>query len=65
MRLITYFLLKKSNRENAIKHPVHIRCTLNGQRFELSTGIFIDAESWDKNAQRLNPKDENSSLNYS
>ncbi|WP_430810887.1 MULTISPECIES: site-specific integrase [unclassified Carboxylicivirga] len=51
MRITTNFLLKTSKQKKDGSHPLYIRATLSGQRIELSTGIFIKAEFWDKDGQ--------------
>ncbi len=40
MRVTVNFSLKRSKSRADGKCPVYVRCTMNNQRFELSTGIF-------------------------
>lgn len=47
MRLTVNFSLKKLKSRADGKCPVYVRCTMNNQRFELSSSIFICPESWD------------------
>ncbi|WP_159516878.1 site-specific integrase [Sunxiuqinia indica] len=53
MRITVSFSLKRSKSRADGKCPVYVRCTMNGQRFELSTGIFIIQESWDDGMQKV------------
>jgi len=54
MRVTINFQLKKSKAREGGKCPVYLRCTLDGERFELSTGIFIHQEL--RNAKRQESK---------
>lgn len=59
MRVSVCFQLKKSKcRETDGKCPLYVRCTLNGQRFEVSSGIFIVNELWSDALQLINGKTE-------
>ncbi len=58
MRVTTNFQLKKSKAREGGKCPVYLRCTLNGERFELSTGIFVSPELWNNNRQEPKGNDE-------
>lgn len=40
------------------KFPVYARCTLDGRRFELSTGVFVLKLDWDEKAQVLKGRSE-------
>lgn len=44
------------------KCAVYIRCTMNNQRFELSTSIFIWPGSWDDEKQQLSGRSEESKI---
>ncbi|MCG6190830.1 site-specific integrase [Maribellus maritimus] len=56
MRVAIIFRLKRSKARSDGNCPVYVRCTCNGERFELSTGIFLPTESWDENLQRIKGK---------
>ncbi|WP_159516933.1 phage integrase SAM-like domain-containing protein [Sunxiuqinia indica] len=58
MRLIVNFSLKRSKSRANGKCPVYVRCTMNHQRFELSTGVFVIPEYWDDQKQRVNRRTE-------
>ena len=48
MRITTSLLLKRTKQLANETYPIYLRCTLNGQRIELSTGIYVDLENWDE-----------------
>jgi len=62
MRIIVNFSLKRSKSRAGGKCPVYIRCTMNNQRFELSTGICIPPEIWDEDRQQVSGKTEESGI---
>lgn len=53
MRVTVNLQLKKTKERSDSKCPVYARCTMDGKRFELSTGIFLSKTEWDENAQVL------------
>lgn len=53
MRVTVNFSFKRSKTRTDGECPVYVRCTMNSQRFELSTGIFIVLESWDDDKQKV------------
>ncbi len=53
MRVTVNFLLKKTKSRTDGKCPVYVRCTMNSQRFELSTGVFVIPESWNDEKQQI------------
>lgn len=64
MRVTVNFSLKKTKSRTDGKCPVYVRCTMNNQRFELSTGIFVLPESWNDKKQQVNGRtDETKILN--
>ncbi len=62
MRVTVNFSLKKAKSRTDGKCPVYVRCTMNNQRFELSTGIFISPESWDDERQQVVGRSEESKI---
>ena len=62
MRVTVNFSLKKSKSRADGKSPVYVRCTMNNQRFELSTGIFICPESWDDERQQVVGRSEEAKI---
>ena len=62
MRVTVNFSLKKSKSRADGKSPVYVRCTMNNQRFELSTGIFICSGSWDDEKQQVSGRSEESKI---
>jgi len=58
MRVIVCFQLKKSKTRLDGKCPLYLRCTMNGQRFEISTGFFLDSDDWIEMAQQAKGKSE-------
>lgn len=59
MRVIVCFQLKKNKSRVADgKSPLYVRCTLNGQRFEVSTGLFIVNDFWSDSLQQVKGKTE-------
>ncbi|WP_159517988.1 site-specific integrase [Sunxiuqinia indica] len=60
MRVTVNFSLKRSKSRADGKCPVYVRCTMDGQRFELSTGLFIIPDFWDDKVQQIKGKNEES-----
>ncbi|WP_430973815.1 tyrosine-type recombinase/integrase [Sunxiuqinia rutila] len=60
MRVTVNFSLKRSKSRADGKCPVYVRCTMDGQRFELSTGLFIIPDLWDERMQQVKGKNEES-----
>ncbi len=58
MRITVNFSLKKSKSRTDGKCPIYLRCTMHGQRFELSTGIFIDPVIWNEEKQQVKGRTE-------
>ncbi|MDE5417648.1 site-specific integrase [Labilibaculum sp. DW002] len=52
MRLTINFSLKKGRARVNGKAPIYVRLTMNGQRVELSSNIFVIPEKWDENGQQ-------------
>ena len=62
MRVTVNFSLKRTKSRADGKCPVYVRCTMNNQRFELSTGIFIYPDSWDDERQQVVGRSEESRM---
>lgn len=62
MRVTVNFSLKKMKSRADGKCPVYVRCTMNNQRFELSTSIFICRESWDDERQQVAGRSEEAKI---
>ncbi len=62
MRVTVNFSLKRSKSRVDGKCPVYVRCTMNSQRFELSTGIFVVLESWNDEKQQVNGRTEEAKI---
>ena len=62
MRVTVNFSLKKTKSRADGKCPVYVRCTMNNQRFELSTSIFICPESWDNDRQQVAGRSEETKI---
>lgn len=62
MRVTVNFSLKKTKSRIDGKCPVYVRCTMNYQRFELSTGIFTYPELWDNDRQQVAGRSEESKI---
>lgn len=58
MRITICFQLKKSKSRSDGKFPLYLRCTMSGQRFETSTGFFLEKDSWIESAQLAEGKSE-------
>ena len=58
MRVTVNFSLKRTKSRTDGKCPVYVRCTMNNQRFECSTGIFIHPDLWNANKQQISGKSE-------
>jgi hypothetical protein len=61
MRITVNLHLKNSKTRKDRKCPVYARCTMEGNRIELSTGIFISDENWDPDSQMIRGRTENDS----
>lgn len=59
MRITINLLLKKTKKTINGTHPIYARCTMNGKRIELSSGIFIEQKAWDNSNQQINHKHPN------
>lgn len=53
MRVTINLQIKKSKVRTDRKCPIYARCTMDGKRFEFSTGIFVLNSDWDEKAQIL------------
>lgn len=53
MRITVSLQIKKSKVRNDGKYPVYARCTMDGRRIELSTGVFVLKSDWDEKSQIL------------
>ncbi len=62
MRITVNFSLKRTKSRADGKCPVYVRCTMNNQRFELSTSIFICLESWDDDRQQVAGRSEETKI---
>ena len=62
MRVTVNFSLKRSKPRADGKCPVYLRCTMNNQRFELSTGIFTIKESWNDEKQQITGRTEETKI---
>jgi len=62
MRVTVNFSLKRTKSRADGKCPVYVRCTMNNQRFELSTSIFICPESWDDERQQVLGRSEEAKI---
>ncbi len=62
MRVTVNFSLKKTKSRTDGKCPIYVRCTLNNQRFELTTGIFVLPESWSDKKQQINGRKEETKI---
>lgn len=58
MRVTVNFSLKRTKSRTDRKCPVYVRCTMNNQRFELSTGIFVLPESWNEEKHQISGRTE-------
>ncbi|MDX9882738.1 MAG: site-specific integrase [Prolixibacteraceae bacterium] len=58
MRVSVLFQLRKSKSRPDGKSPLYLRCTMGGQRFEVSTGFFLEKSSWIESAQLADGKSE-------
>ncbi len=58
MRVTVSFQLKKSKSRADGICPVYCRCTMNGQRFEISTSFFLSSEMWNESKQLVKGRTE-------
>lgn len=62
MRVTVCFQLKKSISRPDGKRPLYLRCTMSGQRFEISIGFFLDSEMWVESTQQVKGKSEEAKI---
>ena len=62
MRVTVNFQLKKSKARQDGKFPLYLRCTMTGKRFEISTGIFVDENTWQESNQKNKGKTEEAKI---
>lgn len=53
MRVTVNLQIKKSKVRSDGKCPIYARCTMEGKRIEISTGVFVHNSDWDEKAQIL------------
>lgn len=58
MRVTVNLQIKKSKARSDNKCPVYARCTMDGKRIEISTGIFALESEWDLKGQVLTGRSE-------
>jgi hypothetical protein len=58
MRVTVCFQLKKSKARADGVCPLYVRCTMNGQRFEISTGFFVFPDDWNETKQLVKGRTE-------
>ena len=58
MRVSVSFQLKKSKSRTDGKSPLYLRCTMCAQRFEISTGLFVEPGYWIESTQQLKGRTE-------
>ena len=56
MKIVINYFFRKGRKTSGGKSPVYLRFTFNNKRVELSTGIFVSTDSWDKRKQRIKEK---------
>lgn len=58
MRVTVCFQLKKSKMRADGVCPLYVRCTLNGQRFEVATGFMVLQDNWNESKQLIKGRTE-------
>ena len=58
MRVTVCVQLKKSKARAGGVYPLYVRCTLNGQRFEVATGFTVHPDAWDESKQLVKGRTE-------
>jgi integrase len=61
MRLNILYLLYKSKSNKAGKCPIRCRITINKNRKEFSTGLFVNPKNWDSKNQLVKPPEKEES----
>ena len=58
MRVTVCFQLKKSKMRTDGVCPLYVRCTMNGQRFEVATGFSLLTDDWNETKQLVKGRTE-------
>jgi len=58
MRVTVCFQLKKSKMRTDGVCPLYVRCTMNGQRFEVATGFTAHHDAWNESKQLIKGRTE-------
>lgn len=58
MRVAVCFQLKKSKIRTGGVCPLYVRCTLQGQRFEVATGFMVHFDNWNESKQLIKGRTE-------
>jgi len=58
MRVAVCFQLKKSKMRTGGVCPLYVRCTLQGQRFEVATGFMVHFDNWNESKQLIKGRTE-------
>jgi site-specific recombinase XerD len=58
MRVTVCFQLKKSKMRTDGVCPLYVRCTMNGQRFEVATGFTAHHDDWNESKQLIKGRTE-------
>lgn len=61
-RITVLFYLRKSMANAQAQMPIYQRITINGQRFDLSTGIYIEGVKWSSEANKIKGNTEEARL---
>src|SRR5258705_5521931 len=61
-KITVLFYLRKSMANAQAQMPIYQRITINGQRFDLSTGLYIEEVKWSSEASKMKGNTEEARL---
>jgi hypothetical protein len=52
-KITVLYYLRKSKVNLQAQMPIYQRITINGQRFDVSTGLFVEVQKWYSEASKM------------
>lgn len=52
-KITVFYYLRKSKVNAQAQMPIYQRITINGQRFDLSTGLFVEEQKWSSERSKM------------
>ena len=61
-KITVHYYLRKSKVNAQAQMPIYQRITINGQRFDVSTGLFVEGHKWSSEASKMKGNSEEARL---